>query len=144
MQQIAQTLANKGFEAPAQYTAQYFAINFDKTRKALRHKAFRPCTVLLHSIAQYRADLRISIHLLCKLLYKFTAQLCMLSNRVVGKMPFLTKNSDIFDREYTDRLSCLRDHNPSLVLNVTFYAKKYSSMSQNESFCVLHFMLLLN
>ena len=85
MQQMSQTLENKGFEAPAQYTAQYFAIKFDKTHKALRHKAFRHCTVLLHSIAQYRADLRISLRLLYKVLYRCTAQLCILSNRAVGK-----------------------------------------------------------
>ena len=85
MQQIAQTLANKGLEAPAQYTAQYFARNFEETLKRNNHGRFQPCTVLLHSIARYCAELRISIHLLCKLLYKRTAQLCMLSNRVVGK-----------------------------------------------------------
>ena len=70
MQLMTQILENKGFEAPAQYTAQYFAIKLDKTRKALRHKAFRRCTVLLHSIAQYRADLRISLRLLCNALQK--------------------------------------------------------------------------
>ena len=85
MQQIAQTLVNKGFEAPAQYTAQYFARNFEEALKRNNHGRFQPCTVLLHSIAQYRADLHLSLHLLCKVPCKCTAQLYMLSNRVVGK-----------------------------------------------------------
>ena len=104
MQLIAQTLENKGFEAPAQYTAQYFARNFEKALKRNNHGRFQPCTVLLHSIAQYRAELRNSLHLLCKLLCKCTAQLCMLSNRVVGKnAPFDQKQRyfrlRIFGRE---------------------------------------------
>ena len=85
VQLIAQTLENKGFKAPAQYTAQYFARNFEKTLKRNNHGRSQPCTVLLHSIAQYRANLRISLRLLYKVLYRRTAQLCMLSNRAVGK-----------------------------------------------------------
>ena len=85
MQPIAQTLANKGFEVPAQYTAQYFARNFEEASKRNNHGRFQHCTVLLHSIARYCAGLRISIHLLCKLLYKRAAQLCTLSNRIVEK-----------------------------------------------------------
>ena len=92
MQQIAQTLVNKGLEAPAQYTAQYFAIKLDKTCKALRHKAFWHCTVLLHSIAQYRADLRISLHLLCNALQKKERTLCNFTNGSVEK-------SAVFDQK---------------------------------------------
>ena len=97
---MTQTLENKGFEAPAQYTAQYFAIKFEKASKCNNHGRFQPCTVLLHSIAQYRADLRISIHLLCKVLYKYPAQLCMLSNRVVGKNAVCKTTEDL--------VSCIR------------------------------------
>ena len=85
MQPIAQTLVNNGLEATAQYTAQYFARNFEEALKRNNHGRFQPCTVLLHSIAQYRAELRISLRLLYKVLYRRTAQLCMLSNRAVGK-----------------------------------------------------------
>ena len=105
MQLIAQTLENKGFKAPAQYTAQYFARNFEKALKRNNHGRSQPCTVLLHSIARYCAKLRISIHLLCKLLYRRTAQLCTLSNRVVEK------NGD-FDqkrRNFRQRISRRQD-----------------------------------
>ena len=82
---MSQTLENKGFEAPAQYTAQYFTTKFDKASKRNNHGRFQPCTVLLHSIAQYRADLRFSLHLLCNALQKKECTLYNFTNDSVEK-----------------------------------------------------------